>query len=221
MSSSLRIPERDRSALAKLAALPIALVDMLAQALEREPPTLSYEDLEARVSERVTDIPNSDVQSIVDLLMTLYSVKNAFDAPTAEFVTEIAESESLDFSREVRDRLRDYLKQLLSIESLIITSKASDVLLTNENNFHGARIVSEVRYLFGDNVESLPTAAVINHVLKITCHEDSKLTDIYIGLDTVDLANLKAVIERAQQKGDTLRSMMANAGIKVIDRIGG
>ena len=65
-----------------------------------------------------------------------------------------------------------------------------------------------MRPVFSNDIAAPPRSAVITHTLKFSYHEGVVHNDFFVILDGEDLEALRVVIERAQEKSATLRSMM-------------
>ena len=92
----------------------------------------------------------------------------------------LRELQELDARKEAT--LRDRLTRLLDIEALNIAAKATLLHLEHEHRFCTARILTDARPVYGDDVETPPSTMVIGHTLKISYHEADDVRDIYIAL---------------------------------------
>jgi hypothetical protein len=92
-------------------------------------------------------------------------------------------------------------------------SKAIRLQRDCERLYCGARIISDIRPVFGDSVEELPVSAVITHTLKLGYDEMREHKEFFIVLDEADLDALQDVLERAKVKGDTLTEVLNSAKI--------
>jgi hypothetical protein len=55
--------------------------------------------------------------------------------------------------------------------------------------------------------------AVVVHSLKIVFHDAGSHSEIYLALDSADIAKLKAVLERAETKAASLKSLLEDKQI--------
>jgi hypothetical protein len=155
-------------------------------------------------------------------LASLYRVQASWNVEIpelADIVREAAEGdEELGLSGEEREVFEKRLSLLLEIDSLHATSKALDVLLEYEHTLHDVRIMTDVRPVFGQNVEKPPTGAMIVHTLKISYHDESEeVKEFYVTLNTGDTGALSAELERANQKAESLRRMLEPTRVPYID----
>ncbi len=108
------------------------------------------------------------------------------------------------------------LAALLALDSLnSIALKAKELQAESERTFCDARIITDVRPVFGENIEDSP-AMIIVHTLKIGFHESGH-KDIYVALDAGDIANLKKTLQRAEDKANKLKAILDKAGLRNLD----
>jgi hypothetical protein len=167
-------------------------------------------------------VPSSQSEQAFEALNSLYQGKAFFDVPPEEFISDIIEA--LRAKREWRDviglpQFRNRLEQLFEIEGLNIASKAFVLQLEYECRFHDARILTDARPVFGADVSEAPKAAILTHLLKLRYHDSSDdIKEIYIAMDSIDIAVLRDVLERARQKEKTLTAYFDEAKLRIIGR---
>ena len=121
------------------------------------------------------------------------------------------------FPLDKTDLVRQRIAKLLSVGGwLAVLAKAQNVRGDQERLFCAARILSDVRPVFGNTPDSI-SAAVVVHSLNITYHQDGEHKDFYVALDTNDLRNLKKTVERAEKKHETLKSLIQKSTIRYFD----
>ena len=78
--------------------------------------------------------------------------------------------------------------------------------------------MTDFRPIFHVDVYEKPDAAVIVHMLKITQRTQAGAhRDEYFALDSNDLALMHQIIERAMAKEKTLRAMVKDSGVVILD----
>lgn len=215
----IKIPDRYLSGLETIISLTDEKVGELLSALQDAPPKILPPILSQSIAPKVQSIPINDLTSIIDTLLSLYYTKLHHDSSPEEMAEDIfmAADESyigeLESFTSGREQLKTRLTKLLSVPSLDILSKALVVLRSNEKVFHDARIITDIRPVFGLDPEQLPAAAVILHMLNITYHHEGDIKELYIACDTDDLESLREVINRADLKAESLKSLLATANI--------
>ncbi len=220
----LRIPEEYRRGFAKLIVLEDDPLGELLAAFEEENPTLYYSEFSERVASRVSTVPAEDIDAIVETLVSLYEIRPNVGTQIPEFAellveaVERSEDGELQLTNENRDRFKDRLVRLLDVAALDATSKALDVLLEHEHTLHSARIMTDIRPIFGSNTEDPPEAMLINHMLKLSYHDESEeVKEFYVALDTEAVSLLIKTLERANSKAESLKRMLERTRVPYID----
>jgi hypothetical protein len=226
----LNIPERFRAGLSKIRELNESSVEQIKLALEK-PVSGFSSDEDVKLPNRPSDIPvtalessretdKADLRQIAEAVAGLYSAKAARDVDVEAFADQVCDAmETLD-SKELRlphaerNEFRKKLLMLLSSEAFAIVSKAFDLATEDERTFCHARILTDVRPVFGSRIEEGPKGAVVVHLLKIDYHQGSSAHHhFYMALDADDLLELRRVIDRAEAKAMNLRSVLG--GLRV------
>jgi hypothetical protein len=215
----LSVPERFRPGLVKLLGLPPQSVDELVSALNTAPGTLSPLKLLASIQPHVRTIPADDLESILDTLRSLYVLLARLDLTIDDCVHSVANAiergdyADLGFQDKDRVEFEQQLRRLLGINSHTVEAKALDLLVEHERVFHDARIITDLRPVFGTEVTAPPAAGLILHTLKITYHEGSELKEFFVALDSGELDLLSSIIDRAKQKGSTIEQLLVTANV--------
>jgi hypothetical protein len=222
--AEITIPEPYESGLAIIVGLSDDSVRELVSTLQITPTKLFPYTLAHEIAHKVQSIPVEDLSEVIETLQSLYLTRVLHEVPADEMADDIAEaatenglSERLRLSGLDREKFKQRLTTLLSIESLEILAKALGILRNNQNVFHEARIITEIRPVFGTNVEALPPAAVILHMLNITCHGTDGHKEFFIALDTDDIDVLRDVVDRAETKAESLKAMLNKAGTTYLE----
>lgn len=215
---ALPIPQRYIPAMNKIRNLSDSAVQELVQGLDSSSITSEAKKLYEHIAPQVPSVPIDDLKAIVDLIYSLYQVREFSNLKKSSFLNELIEGVRECAEPKVSENevpsLRDRFQRLLSIETLNIISKAINLQRDGERLYCEAAILSDVRPVFGEDVESKPVAAVITHTLKLTYHEiGGKHREFLVTLDEEDLHKLKSVIERARLKAETLDKLLKDSGI--------
>jgi hypothetical protein len=123
---------------------------------------------------------------------------------------------NLGLTEEMVGTLRHRAKKILDVESLHLIAKAHSVLLEHSCTYSSARIVSDIRTVFGDDISSQPEAAVIVHMLNIVYFNARRREISSIAMDEKDIDQLIAVLERARTKSKSLRETIEKSGVKYV-----
>lgn len=212
----LNIPESDILPIEQLAQLSFEAADQLRVALEKQPPAMHAAELSKRVASLAPLVPTDTLEQIVRTVVTLSMVRNGLELDPGEFAQELSKSPNLTLAGEERARLELVVRGLLHLSSVQVTSKALDILTEHQLLFHGARVISEIRPVYAEDISQKPAAAVIVHMLKIAYHESTDHKEIFVGLDSDDLLALKRAIERAEAKQMSLEAILRSADIPYV-----
>lgn len=221
---ALRVPPEQIGHIKKFLELPDEKIGAFLDALAKAGPKFNVSDLAAEISGPL-EVPNSLAEGIVRVLASLYLTRD-LGRPIEKFVDQdvfVALKRAQAFSAENIDvqwsRLRKFLVAALSLERSVGTAaKAGPVLTQHERIFSGARIMTDFRPIFHLDVSEKPEAAVIIHMLQITQRDNfGHQADQYFALDSNDLAVMKQIIERAMIKEKTLKGIMKNTGVTILN----
>jgi hypothetical protein len=109
------------------------------------------------------------------------------------------------------------LVELLSVEGcLSITAKARFVAYQSPRVYHSARIFTDARPIFSRDAAGPPSAFIVTHTLKIDTHENAKDHEWFATLDSRDLKALKAVVDRALEKEESLRQSLSKTEVPIL-----
>jgi hypothetical protein len=146
----------------------------------------------------------------------MYLVKSGDDIPLDEFTERIANAlevlpnPEFQLAPAERESFKEKLKILLGAEMFGMVSKVDDLRTESEHIFCHARLLTDMRPVFGTDVEKGPIAILVTHNLKVAYHLSGRKGDhdFYVSLDSDDLSELKEQIIRAEAKASTLRAIV-------------
>jgi hypothetical protein len=220
---SLIIPEEYELGFAKLIALDDSVMEQLLEALSEAPMVLRPTSLASKLTERLSgSIEGDDMEDIVQALVSLYYIGEDFEHKE-QFAEEIVEaiedsdSEILNLPKEDRDRFKQQLIKFLDIDSLRIASKAVFLLHEYERVFCDARVMTDIRPIFGSSPDEPPKAALIIHTLKLNYHDATGLKEFYVAMDSDEMDELMYVLDRADSKAKSLRAVLDAAKLSRVD----
>ena len=220
--SSIKIPSRYKAGLAVLAALPENGFNEVIASLNAAPfPPKGQKELATWVSTEARGVSLSDLQKLVETMASLYRLRIKSEVKPEVIAKDVAEAASKDAGINASaDILEARLRRLLTVESLnLVDAKAKELQLEAEHTFCDARVVTDLRPVFGGNISDSPEAMILVHTLKLGYHDSGSQThkEMYLALDADDVVKLAEILRRAQEKTKTLKGKMDSAGIRVID----
>lgn len=219
---ALRIPEKYRPGLAVLSAMSDETFETLVVTLNTAPaPPRGQEELTAWVSSKVAGLSQSDIKRLIETLASLYRLRVRATVKVETLAVDVAEAVSKNTDLKApSDLLKNRLVRLLSIGSLnLVDAKAKELQLEAEHMFCDARIITDLRPVFGSNVQDSPEAMIIVNTLKLGYHDsgEQQHAEIYFALDSDDISKMIDVLKRAQDKAKTLKQKLDSVGIRAID----
>jgi hypothetical protein len=207
--ANLGIPQQFRAALALLSALADDEARALCDAVAAASAFQSVADLLNHIRSALPDAHAADADDLVPALLSLSSLARSADPIT--IAVAASKSANLELDDESRDRLQARLRPLLESKAISSTAAAIDVLTQHSRNYRTARVFTDIRPVFPEDVADLPTGAVLVETLQLqTWDRDGNSETIYVAMDEADLQELREVIDRALAKTATLRRVLAN-----------
>lgn len=135
--------------------------------------------------------------------------------PAHEMADAIAEAFKVhapDAGDDLLGNLKNNVLEIfVNLGGMFKSYKAFRLLGDNNKTFIEAKVVTDVRLVFDEEINNEAKDALIVHSLKITAEENNEKKEYYFSLDTNDLKKLKDTIERAEQKDKQIREQYANA----------
>ena len=130
----------------------------------------------------------------------------------ASIISNAYKEQLEDGDQESIERLSENLEILFNnLENLYDTIKAIRLLYEGGRVYKSAKVVSDIRLVFNDEIEAANRAGLVIHNLKFTVEENNENKEYYFSLDTTDLIKLKECIERAEQKDKLIREQYAGS----------
>lgn len=135
-----------------------------------------------------------------------------------EIAARLSESADLDLDDAARSKLRARAEEILGTPVFGSTGVATDLQTLNERNYQSARIVTDLRPVFDDNLTLPPGGAVIIETLQIqTWSRDGGSQLLFVSMDEFDLRALQSIVQRALDKTDTLKTFIAEKGLSYFE----
>jgi hypothetical protein len=158
---------------------------------------------------------------VLETLYTLYHIRELSGVSHSRFLDDLMEgirnNPELQIPLKGLPKLRSLLDRLMSIDSLNTVAKAFRLQRDGERLFCTAKILSDIRPVFGSDPASRPVGAVLTHTLKFGYHEGKEHREFHIVLDSGDLEKLGDTIHRAQAKDKSLRDLLKDANLPDLD----
>lgn len=222
----LKIPEHYVPGISHLIELSEEQLSELMSALQTEEPVFYLpKELAVHVASKVS-VDAAVISSIINTVTGLYTAR----AATGLSVSEFAEALSVAIEKQelkppdpqIWKRFKKTVLGLLELDgALAVASKALNVVTEQDRVYCDARVLTDLRSVFKEDPKAQPSAMAIIHTLRINYHQRGEpLRAIFLALDDRDIAKLKDVLVRAEEKSRTLRSVAQSAQIPIINIAG-
>lgn len=211
----LHIPPRHRKALARLYELTAGDASAIVDLLSGLPAFLSTPELASKLAEIWPELREDESRRLALALLSISTQSLHWSAEDVGAM--ISESEHLNIPDEGRESFGVALSQMIATPVLQTSAKAVSILNRQERLFYDARIMSDIRPVFGDDPTERPAGAVLVHTLSIEHHINGEVETFNVAMDRKDLADLKETIDRALAKAATLSDVVESAGLALFE----
>lgn len=223
--ASFSIPKQIIHGFTIIATMPEETFNEFVSALNNIPPKILQHRIVNLSEIKLNTLSPEDTKAMNDALAPLYRSMRGGDVKPAQYANDIADSikeeghEDAGWAQSESQltQFKERLTKLLTMPSLQLIAKAHDILLEHAQTFFSARIVSDIRPVFGSDVEEPPVAAVIVHMLNIDYYQAGERREFVVALDTKDVQDLLDVCERAKKKTERLQSVIASTNMTYIE----
>jgi len=219
----IRIPERYQAGIAKLISLPDNAIEELLSVLNEMPQSFNLESIKVYAISKISSIPENNVDEMISALDSLYYIKNESGVSVQDFTEQVlqamveTENKALHIEPSLRRPFQDRLMRLMNGTLLSIAAKSREILYEKERTFGFARVLSDIRPVLGENAENTTDAAIIVHTLKIHYIQNNQHKEFFVALNTEDISFLIDTLIHAQEKEETLKSILSAANVPYID----
>jgi hypothetical protein len=216
----LTVPAGYHPGLAKLMILDSEVAERLFSAAEAAPLVLNHYRLIEMITLKVDDIPEADLEEIVQVLIGLRETMRVNHISPGVFAGDICEAMAearipemnpADWETGVSEKR---LERFLGIKSFGVCSEATNELRDNERMFSGAKVITDIRPVFGPTLGADPVAILLVHTLKIQYRDSTeRLAEIRVAMDCGDLLALRQTLDRALAKVQSLEPVLDRTNI--------
>ena len=150
---------------------------------------------------------------LLDVMLTIVRRLVEYSPAEDELLADLVASADLGLDDLSQAQLRDRIKAIARQPQLGVLAKSLDLLRAHERLFLGAKILTDIRPVFGDDAAEGAKAAVLVHALRIDFLHAGERESIVMALEHRDLLGVEAEIDRALAKSASLRSVLDTAQI--------
>ncbi len=209
----LFLADSQRNALARLGQVDEAQAAKLVAVFDGLRAYLTVDALGRAAAQAAPSLEDVD-DIVVTLLGLTTEIRHLPAEEIAQLLNDALDVDALGGTAVDVDRVVEVVARLTSTRALRTSANAHEVLAQHDRNFQSARIFTDLRPLFDTNPEQPPSGAVIVEMLQLeTWSGDGRTETVRVAMDRTDLLELRAVIERAIKKTDSLRTLMEQSGV--------
>lgn len=179
------------------------------EAIGRPSGVSAYLDL----AHETAGIERSEAAILVETLLSMMAYGEDQGHDLDEMIRGVSASEQLGLADSDSERLAARIMGLIQHGPIQMLQKGAALALQHDRLFLDAQIITDVRPVFGDDVEEGMAAAVLTHSLRIDFVQAGRNESFYVTLDPLDLENMHQVVGRAINKSDFLGATLESAGI--------
>lgn len=211
---SIRIPPPHKGPLVLIATMGSARFDSLKSCLRHRDGDLSRQSVVKQI-ETATNITKAD--RLVDALAGAWAFANRAGHTYEQAAGIIAGSDVLKLSDNETSALAYRLSILFQSPVLSLLAHAISLAEEEEYSYCTLRILSDLRPMFSQDEDTEPVAALVRHTMKFSVHVEGRIESIVISVDDKALGDIRAGVERAMNKAQTLRQIAHKAGLRIVD----
>ena len=210
----IRVPTRHRDVLTRFARLSDGEFEDLRNALSSEPNRkfLSRNGMERRIQRTLREWSERDASRLAISFDAMVGASGAYSDTVRAVAESVSRSDDLDLEPEERETLVNRLVPLLEIPGLQANAKAEGLAGEYDRVFHTARILTDVRPIFGSDIAEDLLGVLVMHQLRIDSHTNLGDQDYYFALTTDDLTDLRDTIDRALGKSKAIDQWLQLSG---------
>ena len=210
----ITIPPQHRIALVSVAGMSQEAFEELFAVLRDASPSATSKQLVSRTAECVKHTPSELAANAVLALVSLAVFRSSTNRTVEEVTSGITEELSGDIPSAI-EVFRDRIRLVLTLPSLVMASKAFQLMQDHQAVLDKVTILSDVRPVFDDDDV---TGAVVVHSLKVSFRDSGQAKVAFFALDDDDLLALKKAIARAEMKSKAMRTLFEKASITVFSQ---
>lgn len=218
--SGMTVPKKAFGSLRMVASLSDEQFGQMTEFLQSNgSEVVSARALASRLDEGIgAPVTSSLARDLVATLFNLSALHFTHEWSLSDIVDVTAAYPGLDLSEDTdQARLRDRLSALLAVPAIAAMAKATSIAYEHPNTFHTARIVTDVRPVFGEDATEDPTGAMITHALRLDYFGSRGMESFFVSMTNADLTVLSNTVQRALQKHETLRRTIERAELEELD----
>lgn len=188
--------------------------EMLQHAIANISPSLKTRRLSEAIAEQIRTAP-APIHRMLAMFMSMYEIRTEQKMSARAFAQAICDFAAASARTELKppdnnwEPIRNSLAAILSLDKTVgVIAKGFGVVSEFERLFESARVVTDLRPVFGDKVTDRPVALAVVHELRVKYYAADGSKEFFVSLDSSNIKLLREAMERALQKEDTLKALV-------------
>ena len=221
--SELYIPTKFRAALFELSKLTEEATSELCGLLEAHPEALTARDKAGEVANKASKTSAESATNILYAVIPLLFSKASSGRSTSTVVKDVVKALKAGENKNERLPVADIpnfernLARFLDLSAVALRTKALSLATDCPRLFTEAKLIADIRPIFGNDVTAQPLGASIVHSLRISFSEEAEEKEFFVQLDAADLESLKDLVDRALKKDATLKAFLNSSDMQVFE----
>jgi len=217
----LKVPERFRNGIVRVAELGQIEFEQLISALQKAPACQDTRELLAWIKDETPLLTESDRVAIISAIVPMLRVQRNADVSAQAFARDVWDSLASAIPKAMSSLEKDLVITRVSLlieqSSLDVASaRINDVKREVERNFCKVRILTDLRPAYKKDSDDAPSDMAVIHNFQIGYHDGmSNHNEFYLSLDGRDLELLKKAIAEAEARASILERTLEKSGIRI------
>ena len=220
---TLVIPKENERGIAVIKLLSDSDTNQVSEVFKKSIPPIRYTDIVSALQPILHGLSKEDIEDLVDAIYSLYFLRSDSDVSIQQFLADLLEAIKESDNKEIQTTnaaelaiLESKFKSLLTIRPLSTLAKAHELRGDFANIFWDAKVISDIRPVWDEDVKVPPDGVVIAQTLKLKYGDVESPKELYLNMNEEDIELLISVLMRAQQKRATLESLAKESWMKIL-----
>lgn len=220
---ALVIPKENERGIAVIKLLSDSDTNQVSEVFKKSIPPIRYTDIVSALQPILHGLSKEDIEDLVDAIYSLYFLRSDSDVSIQQFLADLLEAIKESDNKEIQTTnaaelaiLESKFKSLLTIRPLSTLAKAHELRGDFANIFWDAKVISDIRPVWDEDVKVPPDGVVITQTLKLKYGDVESPKELYLNMNEEDIELLISVLMRAQQKRATLESLAKESWMKIL-----
>ena len=207
-------PPEHAAALRAVATLTVGQFEELVNTIEANQSRSGIKNVIDVIGQQFSAEVASDVLPAIRSMLA-YAEANQLDL--VEFIAQVSESSVVALSSQQKKIFKDRLVSLIVDGPLQILHKSLVLALEQDRVLYDTKITTDVRPVFGEQLDLGPRSALILHSLRVTYRQNDFEKVEYYAMEEADLILLNYAVQRALAKSSALRQWLASTDVDHIE----